>query len=101
MSQVKFTTRYDNHNVKIMGGYDRPINAYHLAIFNLDAKESEDDVIWSSLDHFDFSELKEMAPLKEVLGRMGIIVPPGFWERAELHEGNVIHEFGNGAWSKY
>lgn len=88
MSQIKFTTQYKGKHVEVMGGWDVPLRHYHLTIFNLDATEDEDEVIWCNLNALGFPGSLE--PYRKLLATMGIEVPASFWEECEKREGNVV-----------
>lgn len=95
MSQVSFRTTYDGHNVEVVGGWDRPLNGYHLAIFNLDVGEDDEQTLWCNLDLSPTSRAfpSSTEPHRKQLASMGIAPPPAFWELTELREGNVFHRF--------
>jgi hypothetical protein len=95
MSQVSFRTKYDGHNVEVVGGWDSPLNGYHLAIFNRDVPENDEGVLWSNLNSpsafIAFPKSTEL--FRKQLASIGIESPPAFWEICELREGNVFYSF--------
>jgi hypothetical protein len=99
VSQVKFKTPFIGKRIEIMAGWDRPLQHYFLTIFNLD--EDEDEVYWSTLDFPSDEDNHGTERLRRQLDSMGIPAPEGFWERVERQEGNVNHDFKDGAWESY
>ena len=100
MSQVKFKSTYEGRPVVVMGGWDRPLRHFHLCVFDADP-EGETEVVWSGLDHWDGGGASATDPMRRQITEMGISVPDGFWERCERREGNVLHEFVDGEWSRF
>ena len=83
MSQVRFRTTFQDKEesrahraVVVVAGYDRPLDYYHLTIF--DILDEDADPLWSNLDHFDFNELRTTVPLRKVLDDLKIQTPPNF-----------------------
>jgi hypothetical protein len=98
MSQVSFKTVLDDSNIEVVGGYDRPLDYYHMSIFNLDVGEFEEDVVYCNLREEIFPVYPDF--YKRVLGEMGVNVPDGFWERCCRKEGNSFYKFRDGKWNK-
>jgi hypothetical protein len=109
MSQVKWKTKWTNpegkeYRVEVMGGWDRPIQDYHLTIFNLDASDDEEDVLWDSMSQGGYP-FKSTAPLETALSELGIDAPMDskgidFWEIVNFQDGNVVYNYSNGEWVK-
>lgn len=96
MSQVSYKTVYDGRRVEVVGGWDRPLNNYHLTVFDLDASpEAYTDVIYCQLDSFPLGTPSTLGPLKEALQDIGIVVPDSFWKTCEKQEGNVLYSISN------
>lgn len=87
MSQVKFKTIHNGKNVEVVSGWDVPLKYFHLTVFNLDADEDEEDVLYSCLVR-TFKQLKNTNIIKKDLTEFGITPPEGFWEVVELEEDN-------------
>lgn len=103
MSQVKFHSALpDDTKVEIVGGWDEPQQGYHFSIFALedDLEEGEDDVIYCNLRHSACPFPRDNDIYRTVLKLARIIPPPGFWERVERKEGDVIYEWDGDAWHK-
>jgi len=100
MSQVKFRTKYEGKPVEVVGGYDRPLDYHHLTIFDLDP-EAEEETVWSCLDHeaFPFG-MRTTRVAQEVLNKLGIEPPEGFWEQCERKLGNVLITWDGESWSQ-
>jgi hypothetical protein len=92
MSQVSYKTVYDGRNVEVVGGWDAPLNSYHLTVFDLDAPDTAyTDVIYCQLDSFPMGQPRTLGPLKEALQDIGLTVPNSFWVACEKQEGNVLY----------
>lgn len=101
MSQVYFETTKNGRRLEIMGGWDVPLQHYHLMVADLDAPITENDLVFASLDDPTTSGCKKVGPFVQVLMRLGIDAPPGFWDRFRRQEGNVVHRYhGKGEWSR-
>lgn len=100
MSQVKCKSTYLGKEVEVVAGWDRPLQSYHLTVFDLHPKDDESDVLYCQLEHFELFTPTEIAPLVEVIEKMGIPVPPEFWEYASRKEGNIFYTHRNGEWER-
>ena len=99
MSQVKFKTEYENKRVEVVGGWDNPLQSFHLTIFDLDAPEDEEEVIWCHL--LDGGYCKTLNAIKKQLEKMEIEVPNEFFEHCSKREGNVVYIHGADNWSRF
>lgn len=90
MSQVSYKTTYDGRNVEVVGGWDSPLNNYHLTVFDLD-EAAFTDVIYCQLDSFPLGQPRTTDPLKEALEDLGISAPDSFWETCAKQEGNTMY----------
>ena len=93
MSQVKFKTELEGQPVEVMGGWDRPLAHYHLAIFDEDAEP-----VWTSMSTYPGGGSSDPEPLLAKLTELGIEAPEGFEERFRRQEAQVIHTHRHGAW---
>ena len=92
MSQVSYKTMHDGHSVEVVGGWDNPLQNYHLTVYDLDAPDTAyTDVIYCQLDYFPMGQPKELGPLKEALSDLGITAPDSFWEACAKKEGNTMY----------
>jgi hypothetical protein len=82
MSQHFFETTYLNEPVRIMMGWDRPLQYYFLLIEKLTSDE-EERIIWSNLDHFTAFEARSLENYLSVLNGLCIGVPEQMI--AEIH----------------
>lgn len=89
MSRISFDATYGDKSVQITAGWDNPLQYFFMTIFGPD----EDEIVWDELSNFDFSELRTAKPLVNQLQLMGITAPPGFWEKVELREGNIVERW--------
>lgn len=96
MSRISFKATYEGREVEVVGGYDRPLDYYHLTVFN--PEDDDEECAWSGLDHLDFSQMRTLDYAKKQLESMGINPPDGFWERCEKKDGNVFHDWQCGEW---
>jgi hypothetical protein len=74
MSQHFFETMYQNEPVRIMMGWDRPLQYYFLLIEKLTGDEKE-RIIWSNLDHFTENEARSLENYLSVLNGLCLAVP--------------------------
>ena len=95
MSRISFTSRYDDKRVQVCAGWDRPLQCYFMTVFNLDATDDEDEVIWDDSMDYDSSVLRSTDRLQEKLASFYIDAPKNFWCRVELKEGNSTFDFGD------
>lgn len=59
MSQIKFKTKYNDIEVEIQAGYDRPLDDYYMTVF-----DSFDKPVWSTLDHYTSANKPSIEDLK-------------------------------------
>lgn len=100
MSQVSFTTQYMGFPVKVVAGWDRPLQYYHFTVFDL-RPDAEDECIFSCLDIPNVFQTKTLEKWQDRLAMMKIEAPEGFWERVEKKDtGNRVEIFrdGDGVW---
>lgn len=101
MSQVKFQCQYQGKPAEVVAGYDRPLNYYHLTVFDLSIAEDDyesDECIYSDLNDAGCFSHKHVDDLKPILNELGIDPPPGFWELCEQKVGNVIWIYAGEEW---
>lgn len=96
MSRVSFKTTYDGKKVEVVGGYDMPLDYYHLTVFN--PPEDDEECAWAGLDHFDFSQMRTLDYAKEQLKSMGIEPPDGFWVLCGYRLGNAFFDWDGSGW---
>jgi hypothetical protein len=97
MSRIAFNSKMHHKRVKVVGGWDRPLQHYHLTVFNIEPNvEDDEEVIWDQMEHIGFP--KSILPLQAAVAELGIEVPDGFWERCERREGNTVYSFADGEW---
>lgn len=97
MSQVIFDVVHQGARLEVVGGWDRPLNYFHLTIYDLDVDNGE-DIFWSGLDHFPGGGVSTIGELRDQLNALGIPPPEGFLELCALLEGNVRYKLIDGAW---
>lgn len=99
MSQVRFKVKADdNKEYEVLAGWDRPLREFFLTVFVFEDGEEADEPYWSGLGDVDRDKMTDTVQLRKSLQDLGIEAPPGFWERVELREGNVMHHHRNGEW---
>jgi len=97
MSQIRFNAKFDGKDVQVSTGWDRPLQYYHLTIFDMNPN-AEDDVVWSCLDHFGFC--KSLDIIKDQLKKMNIECPEGTFDLIARKEGNVFYAWRDGKWNR-
>ena len=101
MSQVRFKTKADdNREYDVLAGWDRPLREFFMTVFVLENGVEADEPYWSGLGDVDQDKATDTVLLRKSLRDLGIEAPPGFWERVEQREGNVMHYHHNGEWRK-
>lgn len=93
MSQVTFRGVRGKQSVEVTGGWDRPLQHYHLTVYGEDG-----DPLWSTLDAMPTGGSRDLEPLARALRELGIVAPEGFWTRVEAREGNVCTTLIDGEW---
>ena len=97
MSQVRFNTEYNNEPALVVAGWDRPLQYYHLTVFNND-ENAEKECFYSDLDEPNPFSVKTIVPIQEKLKEMNIVPPDGFWDLVSKKEGNVFHTYVDSKW---
>ena len=95
MSQVKFRTEHEGNPVEVMGGWDRPLRHYHLAIFDKD-----EEPVWTTMFEYPGGGTTKPELLLEKLEELGIEPPEGFLDRFLRQEANVMYTHRNNEWSR-
>ena len=99
MSQVFFNCECKGQRARVQAGWDRPLQYYHLTVFNLDADEDDDEsCFYNDLDDPNCFAKKDVEQLRPILDALGIEAPEGFWERCAQQLGNVFFEYVDGKW---
>lgn len=103
MSQVRFKTEISGTPCEVMAGWDRPLKGYFLSVFDLTDSDDPDYVgVGYEKSMHDPDADMGFAPstdyFRAILKDKGIEPPEGFWERVELREANVLHNYKNGVW---
>ena len=93
MSRHEFNSRWEEFEVRVVGGYDRPLNNFFLNIYTQLPSEHEPE--FSSLDDRDF-DWTRFESLGEKLAELDIDCPPTFLAEIkkdqQLQVGNRITE---------
>jgi hypothetical protein len=94
MSRISFKT---DGGLTVVAGWDVPLQGYFLSVFD-DA--NEDELTYESLDDRNtrMGFRRDSAYFKDILVKLGIEAPIGFWELVEENEGNVFYTFRNDGW---
>ncbi|UUZ66256.1 hypothetical protein LP417_35155 (plasmid) [Polaromonas sp. P1-6] len=87
MSQHTFETTHKSAVVTVLLGWDRPLQEVFMVIENNDAKDDEDDFLYSNLSDAD-SIGKDMSYYKEKLKQLGITVPETMFEQIAVDQQN-------------
>lgn len=91
MSQVIFDTELDGRKVQVVGGWDRPMNGYHLTIY--DISDDEERILYCNMDDRELVDNMGFPPTnqryKDVCEEMGIELPDHFWEACDAKLGNI------------
>jgi len=95
MSQVKFKTEHKGAPVEVMGGWDRPLRHFHLAIFDKD-----DEPVWTTMFEYPGGGTSDSEALLTKLEELGIKAPEGFADRFRREEANVMYTHRNGEWDR-
>lgn len=99
MSQVKFKAATPSGNpIEVMGGWDKPLRMYFLAIFDL-RENAEEETLWDSMDDGSEEDFKSTARLQAKLRDLGIEPPPDFWALVERQERNVVQTWSGTTWT--
>lgn len=101
MSQVFFRGVHKSRQVEVMAGWDPPLNRYFGTVFDLDATDDEDEVIWNTL-YADYSatDYSSTERLQKQLKDMGLEAPDGFWERVHRQEADAVYTHIDGSWRR-
>lgn len=100
MSQVKFDgVTKDGVAIEVMAGWDHPCREYFVTLFYKEPPEDEEEVLYSTIS--GDTDCATTEALKAKVASFGIETPEGFWERVELNERNVGHNFHDGSWRRF
>lgn len=88
MSQHKFHTQHNGKPVVVQLGYDRPLDYFHMIVFEVG---DSDSLLYSNLDEEDAFG-RSLNDFRGVLCELGISVPESMFEQAEQ---DGIHRRGN------
>jgi len=88
MSRIICYSKYKNRDVEVVGGWDEPLQYYHLTVFLRFPEPWESEVVWENIDNLGFT--KNILPLKKQLQEMNIKVPDNFWPNCEEKAGNFV-----------
>lgn len=80
MSQHQFHTQRNGIAVAVQMGFDRPLNSYHMVVYEAG---KADDPIYSNLDQDDAFGLT-LEDFREALSSLGIVVPEAMFKETEL-----------------
>lgn len=80
MSQHLFHTQHNDKPVIVQMGYDRPLQTYHMVVYE---PGREDDPLYSNLDQDDAFGLT-LDDFRAALTDLGITVPESMFEQTEL-----------------
>ena len=101
MSQVKCKSAKGDLVVDLQAGWDGPLQEFFLIVF----RAEDDEVFWSSneapyplVPSGNRADTLTTQHLRDKLHEFQIAVPPGFWEKVELRERNVVHEYEDEKW---
>lgn len=100
MSQVKWKTTLVDKTIEVVAGWDRPMNGYHLTIYDISGEEEE--ILYCNMDDRNIHPCwpSKTDHFQKVCEKMGIQIPAVFWALVELKEGNVIRSFEDGEWKE-
>lgn len=98
MSQHYFNTQHQGRPIRVLLGWDRPLQGFFMVIERMDAKDDESDYLYSNLTDEDLpvSQPQEIAPYLQRLEEFGIVIPqkmlPEVLSDREQNVGNkVVH----------
>jgi hypothetical protein len=97
MSQIKFQTKLNNKNIEIVAGWDKPLQSYHLTVFDLD--DDEEDVLYDIWNTHGF--VKSTKEIREYIVGNNISIPEDFFSLIEEKLGNVSYVWKNNRWISF
>lgn len=98
MTKHVFTTkRKDGRNISVDMGWDRPLQYFFLTVFDPNAPEDEDDILYATLHDRRFRAsggVRNLHDMMKLLDEQGITPPEGLEaalaEDQRLNRGNAI-----------
>jgi hypothetical protein len=90
MSQIKFNTEINNEQCTVVGGWDDPLQCYHLTVFD---DKDEDEPLWDAWGKLSFSSCSDFQNILDAFNNdfPGVAAPTEFWEKCEEKLGNVFY----------
>lgn len=87
MSQHRFATTYQGRPVEVLMGWDRPLQGVFMVVSRGDAREDEDEFVYSNLDDPALADCGGLPPVVDYflvkLGDLGVAVPQAMLDEIE------------------
>lgn len=90
MSRHTFDTTLDDKRVRVVMGWDRPLQYVFMTVENLSASDDEAQFLYDNLDEaVDPSELS-LEHFRVQLSRLGVAIPERMFEEVALDQANNV-----------